>query len=65
MGYSFQCEVFAYCLQNVVREVSFFDDLGAAHGFDVHRVSLINGQEIGPTIVGQVVRVHAYPSSIY
>ena len=29
-------EVLVYCLQNVVREVGFFDDLGAAHGFDVN-----------------------------
>ena len=29
-------QVLVFCLQNVVREVGFFDDLGNAHGFDVN-----------------------------
>ena len=29
-------EVLVFCLQNVVREVGFFDDLGKAHGFNVN-----------------------------
>ncbi|KZV68125.1 heme oxygenase-like protein [Peniophora sp. CONT] len=29
-------EVLVYCLQNVVREVGFFDDLGSVHGFNVN-----------------------------